>query len=73
MADTPYFKAMTDPELVAAYHAERVNLYRWSQLAAPRRRDGGRSADGTGRALRNVELIERLARDRGLSLAAPMG
>lgn len=75
MADTtttPYFKGMTDDELRAAYQAWRGVLFGWSQLAAPRRRDGGRSARGTGRALRNVELIERLAKGRGIRLVAPM-
>lgn len=62
------FKDMTDEALREAYRAERTSLYNWSQMAAPRRRDGGRSADGTGRALRNCQIIEGIARQRGIRL-----
>lgn len=62
------FKDMSDDELRQAYAAWRGVLASWSELAAPRARDRGRSAAGTGRALRNVELIERVARQRGVPL-----
>lgn len=59
---------MTEDELREAYVAWRKTLYGWAQMAAPRRRDGGRSANGTGRALREVEFIENVARKRGVRL-----
>lgn len=62
------FKDMSDDELRSAYLAERRLLASWSELAQPRRQDGGRSARGTGRALRNVEIIEAIARRRRISL-----
>ncbi len=65
---TVRFIDMTNTELRAAYSAERANLYNWSNLAQPRRQDGGKSANGTGRALRNVEIIEAIARRRGVRL-----
>ena len=64
------FVDMTDDELRVAYVAWRNQLHSWTELAAPRRRDGGRSADGTGRCLRNVEIIEAVAKRRGISLRA---
>jgi hypothetical protein len=64
---------MTDGELVEAYHGWRRQLSAWSDLAAPRVRDGGCSARGTGRALRNVEMIEAIARRRGISLRVSHG
>lgn len=66
MNTTPYFKDMSDEDLRSAYRAERENLYRWSQLAGPGK--GHPAARGTGRALRNVEIIEALARRRGIRL-----
>ena len=65
---TVRFIDMTDADLRTAYTAERANLYNWSNLAQPRRQDGGKSANGTGRALRNVEMIEAIARRRGVQL-----
>jgi hypothetical protein len=62
------FKTMTDEELRTAYVAWRKALSGWSAVAAPRKRDGGRSANGTGRALRNVEIIEAVAKGRGIKL-----
>lgn len=62
------FKDMSDDDLRAAYWAWRGQLAEWQSYAAPRARDGGRSARGTGRCLRNVEMIEAIARRRGLSL-----
>lgn len=59
---------MTPEQLREAYIAERKALSGWSSLAQPRRQDGGRSARGTGRALRNVEFIENVARKRGIKL-----
>lgn len=62
------FIDMTNDELRQAYIAERTNLYNWSNIAQPRRQDGGKSARGTGRALRNVEIIEAVARRRRIVL-----
>jgi hypothetical protein len=59
---------MPAADLRDAYRQWRSSLYNWSQMAAPRRRDGGRSARGTGRALREVEFIENVARKRGIRL-----
>lgn len=71
MTKLPYFKDMTDDELREAYWQFRRALHGWSEMAAPRRIDGGRSARGTGRCLRAVELIEAIADKRGISLARP--
>lgn len=68
MTYTTRFIDMTDADLRTAYAAERTNLYNWSRIAQPRRQDGGKSASGTGRALRNVEIIEAVARRRGVAL-----
>jgi hypothetical protein len=62
------FLDMNDEELRTAYIAWRNQMFSWTQLAAPRRADRGRSADGTGRCLRNVEIIEAIARRRGVRL-----
>lgn len=59
---------MTPERLREVYTTYRQSLHRWTQLATPRRRDGGRSADGTGRCLREVEFIENVARKRGIRL-----
>lgn len=62
------FIDMTDDELRESYRAWRGQLAEWQNYAAPRARDGGRSARGTGRCLRNVEMIEAIARRRGVKL-----
>ena len=59
---------MTPEELRESYTTWRAALYGWSRLAAPKARDGGKSARGTGRALREVEFIENVARKRGVKL-----
>jgi ribonuclease PH len=59
---------MDPDQLREAYTAWRSTLYGWTQVAQPRRNDRGRSANGTGRALAQVELIENIARKRGVRL-----
>ena len=63
-----HYMSATPEELQEAYTGWRRALSGWAGMAAPRRRDGGRSARGTGRALREVELIENVARKRGIQL-----
>lgn len=72
MADTipttKLFVDMTDDELREAYRAWRTVAWNWSQMACPRRRDP-RPANGMGRAMRNVEMIERIANRKGVRLS----
>lgn len=62
------YMTMTPEELREAYLAWRATAYGWSSVAAPRARDRGRSANGMGRAMRELEFIENVARKRGLRL-----
>lgn len=62
------FRDMTDDELRAAYRLWYDQMRSWSAVAQPRARDRGRSAGGMGRCLRNVEIIEAVARRRGVRL-----
>lgn len=67
----PLFKEMTDSELRSAYRVERDNLYNVSNFAnhvSPKSRGGRMIARQWGRALRNVEIIEAIARKRGVRL-----
>jgi hypothetical protein len=71
MTRTPFLKDLTDTELVDAYWAARQSAYSWSELAPscnPRSAAGRKVAGGWGRAMRHVEIIEAIARKRGLSL-----
>jgi len=68
------FKDMTDDELRAAYRAERNAAYNVGNLACsvtPRSRGGRIVARQWGRALRNAEMIERIADKRGIRLVVP--
>lgn len=67
---TPLFKTLSDDSLRTEYRGWReiaYNASRIAQSAGPRGRS--RMASQTGRALRNMEIIEALARGRGISLA----
>lgn len=64
------FKDLSDEELRVAYVGERTALYNWSNIGTGAYAPGTRksAATGTGRSLRNVEIIEAIARKRGISL-----
>lgn len=65
------YKDLNDDELRAAYRAERNAAYNAGHLACsvnPRSGGGRIVARQWGRALRNVELIERIANRRGIRL-----
>lgn len=67
----PYFKDMADAELVEAYRTYRNATYNSGNLAchvAPKSRSGRTIARQWGRNLRACELIENIARQRGLRL-----
>lgn len=63
------FKDMNDEDLRTAYQAWRCQMVQWDDMAKASRFGKG-SARGFGRALRNVEIIEAIARRRGISLRA---
>lgn len=64
------YKEMSDTELREAYYGERTALFNWSEIGSGARNPHTRrkAAAGTGRALRNVEIIEAIARKRGIRL-----
>lgn len=65
------FKDMAPEELREAYRHWRTLSYNASNQAcatAPRSRNGRAVAASWGRALRNVEMIERIADKRGIAL-----
>lgn len=65
------YKDMDAGDLRSAYQGWRTAAYNWSRMAqmfAPRSTQGRRVAAGWGRANRNVELIEAIARKRGIDL-----
>jgi hypothetical protein len=67
----PYFKEMTDEELRDAYRANRTAAYNTGNLAcsvAPKSRSGRIVARQWGEALRACQIIEGLARKRGIRL-----
>lgn len=61
----PYYKTMTPNGLRTEYRAQRQLMVTWSQMAG-----SPKAANGMGRALRAVELIERIADMRGVDLGA---
>jgi hypothetical protein len=67
----PYFKEMTDDELRSAYRDYRNAAYRaatFSQNVSPKSRGGKIVARQWGSNMRAVELIERIADQRGVRL-----
>lgn len=69
---TPFFKNLDNDQLKAAYREWRTTAYNWSQMStgAMFARPRQSIAAGFGRALRNVEIIEAIARQRRLNLFA---
>jgi hypothetical protein len=67
----PYFKDMNDDELRSAYRDYRNAAYNTGNLACsvnPRSRNGRTVARQWGNSIRAIELIENIARQRGVRL-----
>lgn len=65
------YKDMTPEDLRSAYATERTIAYNSSQMAqsvSPRNQGRRKVARSWGRAMRNVEMIEAIARKRGIRL-----
>ena len=65
---TPLFKDMTDDALRAEYRAWRALAYNNANMAAAGCVNVSRAARQMGRIMRNVEIIEAIARRRQMSL-----
>lgn len=66
---TPRFTDCSDEELREAYRHWRTAAWNWSQMAGGGSRVTGKKiAIGVGRCLRNVEIIEAIARKRRIRL-----
>lgn len=67
----PYFKGMTDQELVDAYWAARQSQASWSDMATIggfTRSGRGKIAAGVFRASDDIDLIVAIARKRGINV-----
>jgi len=66
---TMHYMTATPEDLRAAYREFRTVLYNASRLAQHGRRTARKAAPSAGRASREIELIERVADKRGISLS----
>lgn len=66
---TPFYKELSDDSLRAEYRGLRELAYNNAQMAASGAVNRNRAASQMGRLMRNIEIIEALARRRGISLA----
>jgi len=66
---TPLFKSLSNEALRAEYRGYRALAYNNAGAAASGAVRLSRAASQMGRLMRNVEIIEAIARQRGISLA----
>lgn len=65
---TPLFKSLSDDALRAEYRGWRELAYSNAAIAASGAANGQKSARSMGQIMRNVEMIEAIARKRGIQL-----
>lgn len=68
---TPLFKSLSDDALRAEYAGYRALAYNNASMAASGAVNLRGAARQMGRLMRNVEIIEAIARQRKISLAIP--
>ena len=66
---TPFFKALSDDALRTEYASLRALAYNNAACAASGAVNVRRAAHQMARLMRNIEIIEAIARKRGISLA----
>lgn len=66
---TPLFKSLSNDALRTEYHGWRALAFNNAGTAASGAVNIGRAANQMGRIMRNVEIIEAIARQRRISLA----
>lgn len=66
---TPLFKSLSDEALRIEYRGWRALAFNNASMASGGRVWRDRCANQMGRIMRNVEIIEAIARKRGISLA----
>jgi hypothetical protein len=66
---TPFFKDLSDDALRTEYRGWRELAYNNANMAAGGRAWRNKCAAQMGRIMKNVEIIEAIARKRGISLA----
>lgn len=66
---TPFFKDLSDDALRTEYRGWRELAYNNANMAAGGRAWRNKCATQMGRLMRNIEIIEAIARKRGISLA----
>lgn len=65
---TPFFKDLSDEALRTEYRGWRELAYNNANMAASGAVNRKKCAMGMGRIMKNVEIIEVIARKRGISL-----
>jgi hypothetical protein len=65
---TPFFKELSDAALRAEYKGYRELAYNNAAMAASGAVNIRRCASQMGRLMRNIEIIEAIAKKRGISL-----
>lgn len=66
---TPLFKSLSDSALRAEYEGYRALAYNNAAIAASGAVNRNKAAAQMGRLMRNIQIIEGIARQRRISLA----
>lgn len=69
---TPLFKSLSNEALRTEYRGYRNLAYNNAGMAASGAVNKNRAAGQMGKLMRNIEIIEAIARQRGISLASPV-
>lgn len=67
---TPFFKELSDDSLRREYKGYRELAYNNANMAASGAVNKNKAASQMGRLMRNIEIIEAIARKRGISLVS---